>query len=141
MRNLSVKFFAVFLVGFLCLTGCTKTNDPEKTAASFLEAYYTHANLDKSKSLTSGLAQQKIDDQIALGGGQKGAGEESKRQVGFSKKENIEGMEKDQTATRKSMLYQIDITRAGSTDEIHLLVRLTLEQEGGQWKVVNFAES
>lgn len=140
MRNFGVKNFAALALSLLLLLGCSKNANPEKIADKFLEAYYTHANLDQSKLFASGLAQQKIGDQIALGGGQKGAGEESKRQVTFEKKDNIPGMEGDETATRKAMLFQINIT-GENTPEIHMLVRLIVEQVDGQWKVANFVES
>lgn len=140
MRNSRVKFFAMVFLSLLWLNACSKTSNPEKSAEAFLESYYAHANLEKAKGVTSGLALQKVSDEIALGGGQKGAAEESKRQVSFSKKENIPGMAADETDSRKLMLFQINISREGAP-EIHLLVRLTVEKESGTWKVVNFAES
>ncbi|HKY63792.1 MAG TPA: hypothetical protein VJR29_10260 [bacterium] len=63
------RFLMSLMIPFT-LGACSKSPEPEKAAKAFIDAYYVKIDLKAAKDLSSGLALEKIDNQIGLIAGQ-----------------------------------------------------------------------
>lgn len=106
-------------------------------AREFMDLYYTRADLQGAKSIAAGLAAEKIQQELDLGGGHAPTDAKANRVVKYSRQERSAG--EGDSETRAERYYALEINADRMT--VKRLVRLTLESQAGQWKVVNIAES
>lgn len=127
------KILSIGLAIFVIAMACSRAEDPESIARSFVEHYYVHPDLSKAKTLTYGLARHKIEEEqrlVQMTDGAEGRGE---RNVSYSL------LQTKEIGDRTFFVYNIDI----AVDPLVIKKQATIAtgqvEEG--WRVTNFQES
>jgi len=129
-----VRFVRIlFLAGLLGLASCTASNSPRGVADRFIDAYYVAIDLAKAAHECSGLALDKISQEIALTKGQPIDAATRKPSVHYK----LESQRSEDNAVTFVYLARFDVPDAG-TLERHLMI--TTRNDDGTWKVSNFSE-
>lgn len=125
------RFLMSLMIPFT-LSACSKGPEPEKAARAFIDAYYVKIDLKAAKDLSTGLAAEKIANQMSL----------------------IEGAAPDQGAdipkvdTHLASTGEVNAEEATYIFEVKPQVQdvgarkvfVKLRQENGAWKVSQFTE-
>ncbi|MFN8544976.1 MAG: hypothetical protein U0807_12350 [Candidatus Binatia bacterium] len=127
---------AVVLLAMFPGAGCGPDPSTARGAAErFLDAHYVAIDLRAARDLTSGLARQKLDGEIALVGDQQIDDTTRKPLVHYKLlSEHPEAAD----AASFAFLGQITVPDADSLER-HWLV--TVRREGGVWRVTNYQET
>lgn len=136
MTNRSLSPILTLLpVAALALTACTDPGDsPRAAAEAFLDAHYVRIDLEAARALCIGLALDKLEREIALTANNPEASAMERPRVTYRMEEgrDAEG--------RESYAYELTVHPTG-TDAFHKLIVMSLRDEGGGWRVANYAES
>ena len=124
-----------FLLPILLILACSNRNTPQTVSEDFIYNYYQHADQAAALQLSSGLAAEKLEDEIAR-----------VREV-RSLDQQIDGMPKieyeligtEEDSTRVLFNYRLTIKNRGATIRTRSVI-INTEQINGRWKVVNFDE-
>ncbi|MCS6924681.1 MAG: hypothetical protein NZ578_02145 [Candidatus Binatia bacterium] len=117
------------------LWGCH--SDPQSArgvAERFLDAHYVHIDLHAAKALCSGLALQRVEDEIRLTAGTQIDDSTRPPQVYYRLRE-----EQLREGGRASLLYEATFTVDGA-GQFTKKILLTLRQGSEGWRVTNFKE-
>lgn len=126
--------FVLLVSAWTGFTGCQRDlSTAEGVVEEFLDQHYVEIDLIKSKEYTTGLAREKIDDQIRLTQGQAIDESTRKPRVYYTL------LERRQSRTGVSFLYELTI-RPDDAAEFRRRVRLNARQVGSNWRVSNFIE-
>jgi hypothetical protein len=108
---------------------------PRGAAEAFLDAYYVRIDLPRARELTSGVARQKVEQEIELTRGQ--AIDETTRQphVRYKLLEERPG-----GADGVSFVYRGDI-RIDDADDLERRWLVTVRHDGNGWTVTNFQDA
>ncbi len=125
----------------LLLIACSNRNTPQAVAEDFIYNYYKLANQEVSLLLTSGLATEKLEDEIVRLQEVRMPGDPTPemptieyKQIGKETANEVENV------THVLFNYQLTIkNRVGTTTHTRNVV-ITTENINGHWKVVNFDE-
>ena len=128
----SRRSFILGLVVPLTLSACAKGPEYEQVARKFMDKYYIEMSLAGAKEYTTGLAKEKLENQIKLLDGQNpGPGTDIPRvQV---KLQSNEAPGPDEA----SLIYEVT---PHAEDVGKRKVYLKLRKEGGDWKVTQWSE-
>ena len=127
---------AALVVALLAGMGCGP--DPSSArgmAERFLDAHYVRIDLPASSELTSGVAHQKVDDEIALTRGVAIDAATRQPTIHYRLEEERDGGD---GATR--FVYRLTIV-PDDADRFHRRVLLTLRRADEGWTVSNYEES
>ena len=127
------RILSLGLAIFVMVMACSRAEDPESIARSFVEHYYVHPDLSKAKTLTYGLARHKIEEEqrlVQMTDGAEGRGE---RNVSYSL------LQTKEIGDRTFFVYNIDI----AVDPLVIKKQATIAtgQTNDGWRVTNFQES
>ena len=127
------KIFIVFLLPAL-LAGCTPKNSARGVVDQFIEARYITIDHQRMQSLCSGLALDKIHDEMKLTEGQSIDQSTRKPVVHYSLQQT-----RNQAADRVTYLFKarIDVPEGGTFQKFWMI---TARESGGVWKVSNYSE-
>ena len=100
----------------------------------FVDQHYVHIDLQRAKEYSTGLALQKINEEIRLTSGQVIDASTRKPKVHYRL------LEKKEAKGRASFLYEGTI-RAEGAPEFTRRWLITARKEGDRWWVSNFTES
>jgi hypothetical protein len=116
----------------LAFGGCADT--PERAGDRFMDRYFVEIDQARARPYTSGLATQKLDDELALVTEirRRYTADEAKPTVYY---ERLAATRTDDPAHARAR-YELRI-RQGA-DETRRIVLLTLERAAGRWTVSNF---
>jgi hypothetical protein len=123
---------AIVALGLLCvgLHGCAPA--PQRTADRFVDYYFVEIDQARARTLASGLAARKLDDELALVRDiRKTYSPEDARPTIYWERR---GLTVDGDHARAS--YEVRVQRG--RDETRRAVMLTLERVGGAWTVSNY---
>lgn len=124
-----------FLLAFVSLlaVGCTPKNSARGVVDRFIEARYIRIDVRDTQSLCTGLALDKIHEEIKLTQGQSIDQSTRKPVVHYSLQQTRE--ERDHV----SFLFKarIDVPEGGSFSKFWMI---TARKDGDQWKISNFSE-
>jgi hypothetical protein len=128
------KIFIVFFLSTLLLSGCTPKNSARGVVDQFIEARYITIDHQQMQSLCSGLALDKIHDEMKLTEGQSIDQSTRKPVVHYSLQQT-----RNQAEDRVTYLFKarIDVPEGGSFQKFWMI---TARQSGGVWKVSNYSE-
>src|SRR5438128_1972874 len=116
----------------LLLVGCDRQASPERAADRFVDLYFVEIDQARARELASGLARQKLDDELQLV-------KEVRRTVTPDQAKPTIGYERTgltPMGERARATYDVHIRQGG--DESHRRVMLGLERIDGRWTVSNF---
>lgn len=127
------KILSLGLAIFVMVIACSRAEDPESAARSFVEHYYVHPDLSKAKTVTYGLARHKIEEEqrlLQMNGQDEGR---TDRDVSYSL------LQTKEIGDRIFFVYNITIT----VDPVEIKKQATIAtgrvEEG--WRVTNFNEA
>ncbi len=123
------------LIAILCLAGCRPDPaTPRGTAERFLDAHYVHIDLPSTLPLTSGVARQKVESEMAL----------------------VRGVAIDETTRKPSVHYTLLEERPDGDHAVSYVYRgriavadadtfekrwlVTVRREPDGWRVTNYQE-
>jgi len=133
IRKSFPRFF--FLTVVIAALGCGAKNDPRAVADKFCYHYLIELNQDEALSLASGLAQQKLKEEIELLKGARLGADELKSAKPFIDYEMRR--RDDRTDSQVMFYYKIAIEpKTGGKIEEEVIISTVLE--GGRWKVNNY---
>lgn len=116
------------------LLACSRPgSSPRGTAEAFLDAHYVRIDLAAAEELASGLARDKIANEIALTRDQQIDGETLQPRVNYKLQRVAE------TDTAAQYAYMLTIRPPG-TDVLSKVVTVTVRNTSGQWSVTNYSE-
>ncbi len=130
------------LLPLLILVACSNRNNPQAVAEDFVYHYYKRANQELAIQLSSGLAAEELDKEIARLKDVRVPNESVQeempnityKQIGKETANEVEG------TTYVLFNYQLIIKDRGGTTTHTKKVVITTENIDGLWKVVNFDE-
>ena len=129
-RVLLLPFLALLAVG-----GCGRDlGTAQGVIEEFVDQHYVRIDLPKAKTLATGLALHKVNEEIRLTAGQKIDASTQKPRVHYTLLEKKEGPE------RVSFLYEGTIQSDDGTSFTRKWL-INARKENGQWRVSNFSES
>lgn len=131
-KILLVLFSPLLMAAFLA--ACNRDlSTAQGVVEEFLDQYYVHIDLQKAKGQTSGLATEKINEELRLTAGQAIDASTRKPKVHYRLLEKKEG------AGRASFLYEgtIEVEDAATFTRRWIILA---RKEGERWKVSNFTE-
>jgi len=135
-RILPSKLTITHAVALACLLGvaaCTSPNTPGGVADKFIDAYYVTIDLPKAAQVSSGLALDKINQEIALTRGQTIDAATRMPSVHY----NLQSRRDEDNAVTLIYKARFDVPDAGAFER-NLMI--TTRKEGGTWMVSNFSE-
>ncbi len=134
MSNHSRRSFFISLVVPLTITAaaCSKNPESKQVAIQFMDDYYVQMNLKNLAPLTSGLAKEKIDQQLLL----------------------LEGTTPEPPSGKPRVTYDLVSSKTDSPDEasyifsvdVHIQdmgkrkVYIKVRNEGSRWMITQFQE-
>jgi len=127
------RFIAVFLVVSLTMIGCTQGNSARGVVDRFIEARYITIDHIQMQALCTGLALDKIHDEMKLTEGQAIDQSTRKPVVHYSLQQRRgEG-------DRMTFLFKarIDVPEGGSFKKFWMI---SAKKDGEVWKVSNYSE-
>jgi hypothetical protein len=104
------------------------------TVEQFVDEHYVHIDIPKAKQYASGLALEKLNEEIRLTAGQTIDASTNKPRVNYKMLEKREG------ENRASFLYEGTIQSDDGTSFTRKWL-IAARKEGNQWRVSNFSES
>ena len=104
------------------------------TVEQFVDEHYVHIDIPKAKQYASGLALEKLNEEIRLTAGQAIDASTNKPRVNYKMLEKREG------DNRASFLYEGTIQSDDGTSFTRKWL-IAARKEGNQWRVSNFSES
>jgi hypothetical protein len=132
--HLAVWFPGLFL--WLVMTAACghDLGTAQGTVEQFVDEHYVHIDIPKAKQYTSGLALEKLNEEIRLIAGQTIDASTNKPRVNYKMLEKREG------ENRASFLYEGTIQSDDGTSFTRKWL-IAARKEGSQWRVSNFSES
>ena len=129
-RSLIALFIAV------AITGCSRSDSAEGVADQFVQAYYVQIDQSRALEFTTGLAHQRLQDElqrvIQLRGG---------RSLELARPKVSYALSRAQPEGRQVLLvYDLTISPPQVAPILKKILIIT-EQFGEQWKVINFTEA
>jgi hypothetical protein len=119
----------------IVLVACSDPRSNARSAAeAFLDAHYVRIDLEGAKEHASGLARDKVDEEIELTRDQEITGDTRQPHVNYRLQRG------DETPASAQFAYELTIRAAGS-DPFTKLVMVTVRNQEGAWKVTNYSES
>ena len=116
------------------LAGCGRDlNTARGVVEEFVDQHYVHISLQQAKKYTTGLALQKLNEEIRLTEGQVIDASTRKPRVHYRLLEKKEGEK------RASFLYEGTI-RVEDAPELKRVWLIMVRKEGDSWRVSNFTE-
>jgi len=94
------------------LAACSRGDEPESIARSFVEQYYVRPDLPKAKTLADGLARRKIEAQEQL----------------------LQGVARSDGAADRSVVYSLYMTRKVGEDRIYFVYDLAISVDRSAMK-------
>lgn len=120
----------------LLLPGCDSGESAAAAAArDFLDAHYVRIDLAAAKGLSTGLATEKVGEEIRLVGGVVPDSEAMKPRIHYRREKVWKEAENDATYA-----YVLTVTPPGSA-AFHKRVLVTVRRVEEGWKVSNYRES
>jgi hypothetical protein len=130
-----MKRLVLAFVVLIAASSCSKPGaSPRATAEAFLDAHYVQINLERSKSLTTGLAHDKVEKEISLIGDNEITGETRKPSISYK----LHRADEDDAAAQYA--YELTVRPPG-LDPFVKLVMVTVRNGEGGWSVTNYNES
>lgn len=123
----------VALAAALC--GCKDANSPDAVASSFVDAYYIEFDLNRAKTLASGSALVRLEEEGAL------VDEARKRTAIQEAKARVYYEAPEKHVTNDSMVhfsYVLDIRRG--TNSLKRPAVVMVAKRDGKWTVIQFRE-
>jgi hypothetical protein len=114
-------------------SACTPADSPRGVADRFVDAYYVRIDLKSAAELSTGLALDRINEEIQLTKGQSIDAATRRPTVHYS----LASERNADDAVTFVFNARFDVPDAG-TFERNLMI--TARQDGGHWKVSNFSE-
>lgn len=124
---------ALASLALLLLFACGGKGGPEEVAVEFMDRYYVRANLQEAEALVSGLAAQKIQEELKLIAGVVSDAQTRSREVAYALKEKREG------GDRAFFVYEVTITAKG-VGSFKKKSILSLGRIDGIWRITNFRD-
>ena len=125
----------VAILGLFVAAACgNDLNTPQGIAQEFVDHHYVKIDLQKAKQYTVSVAQDKIDEEIRLTGGQAIDASTQKPRVNYTLLDKKEG---DQ---RSTYLFEGKIQSDDGTSFTRKW-SIATRKEGNGWRVSNFTES
>lgn len=121
------------VLALLLLFACGGKGGPEEVAGRFMERYYVRANLQEAEALVSGLAAQKIQEELRLIAGVVSDAQTRSREVSYTLKEGKE------EGDRAFFVYEVTITTKG-VGSFKKRSILSLGRIDGVWRITNFRD-
>lgn len=125
---------AVFLSLIVAAACGHDLNTAQGTVEQFVDEHYVHIDIPKAKQYASGLALEKLNEEIRLTAGQTIDASTQKPRV------NYKILEKKEGENRASFLYEGTIQSDDGTSFTRKWL-IAARKEGTQWRVSNFSES
>ena len=126
------------IVAIAALATLIACSDPSSgarsTAEAFLDAHYVRIDLETAKEQTTGLARDKIEQEIALTKDQHITGETRQPRVNYRLHRG------DEAGAAAQFAYELTI-RAAGLEPFTKIVMVTVRSQEGGWKVTNYSES
>ena len=133
-REVPLRPFSYALIAFLVLpSACWRGQGAEAVAERFMEHYYVLADLQGAKRFTTGLASEKIQEQLKLIAGAVVDAQTRSREVSFAL------VEKQEQGEKVFLVYEVTIAPKGGIS-FKKRSLLSLGRVGGAWKVTNFRD-
>lgn len=133
-RAIPLRPFSYTLIAFLILSlACGRGEGALAVAERFMEHYYVLADLQGAKRFTTGLADEKIQEQVKLTAGSVADAEARSREVSFTL------LEKQEQEGKVFLVYEVTVVPRGGTP-FKKRSFLSLGLVGGAWKVTNFRD-
>jgi hypothetical protein len=132
--RLAIRLLGLFL--WLVLTAACghDLGTAQGTVEQFVDEHYVHIDISKAKQYASGLALEKLNEEIRLTAGQTIDASTHKPRV------NYKILEKREGDNRASFLYEGTIQSDDGTSFTRKWL-IAARKEGNQWRVSNFTES
>ncbi len=130
MRRHSV--LAALAAALLALAGCASSDPRRALAERFIDALFVEIDQPAARTLATGLAASKIDEEIRLKTGQ--AIDESTRQPSVHYTYVQSAGDHEDSA---SLVYDLHVAPDGADAFTRRLI-LTLRRDGDAWKVANY---
>ncbi len=131
-REFASRLLALFVL-MTMMTGCTRGNSARGVVDRFIEARYILIDQKQMQELTTGLALDKIHDEIKLTQGQNIDQSTRKPVVHYA-------LEKTRTEGDKTTFLfkaRIDVPEGGTFKKFWMI---TAKKDGEVWKVSNYSE-
>jgi hypothetical protein len=122
----------------ICLLACGSMKDPARVADQFVDKYYVESDQDTAMPLTTGVAQMRLKDELALAAeARRGQSGMPMRQVRvYYSRKGLSG-----EGAQREADYELDIRPQGG-GTLQRLAHLRLAQEpDGTWRVADFSET
>lgn len=115
-------------------SGCT-SDDPARAAAErFVDRYYVEIDLPRARDEAGGLARAKVEREMRLLEGITPPEESARPRVHYRFVE-----QQEPGRDRRGFVYELTISFQGS-DQVQRRALVTVGQEEGAWRAVNFQE-
>lgn len=125
----------------LILVACSNRNNPQAVAEAFVYNYYKRANQESAIQLSSGLATEALEKEIARLQDVRGPNEPVQEMPNITYKQiGRETANEVEDTTYVLFNYQLTIKNKGGTTTHTKKVVITTENIDGLWKVINFDE-
>ena len=124
---------AAFLLAAFMLSGCTPKNSARGVVDRFIEAHYIAINLPQTEGLCTGLALDKIRQEMQLTQGQ--SIDESTRKPVIHYK--LQHQRDDRDHVTFLFKARIDVPEGGSFNKFWMI---TARKDGETWKISNYSE-
>lgn len=133
-----VRLFIRFLglvFWLVAASACSRDlNTAQGTVEQFVDEHYVHIDIPKAKQYASGLALEKLNEEIRLTAGQAIDASTHKPRV------NYKMLEKRERENRASFLYEGTIQSDDGTSFTRKWL-ISARKDGNRWRVSNFTES
>ncbi|MFN8578556.1 MAG: hypothetical protein U0354_17135 [Candidatus Sericytochromatia bacterium] len=130
------KFFLVSIC-FIILSCSSNKNEANSVADNFVKHYYKFMNIEEAQKYTSMMAKDKIDKEVSLirEARVKNPNSVAPRSEVTYKLEDVK-TDKDMSF----ITYHLSITPKGS-NTIDKMALITVKNENGEWKVIDYSET
>src|ERR1700693_3679715 len=133
LRAFGVQIFAVFLLMMVLAAGCTPPNSARGVVDRFIEARYIIIDHDQMQALCTGLALDKIHEEMKLTEGQ-AIDQSTRKPVVHYTLQKTRGEGDKMTFLFKA---RIDVPEGGTFKKFWMI---TAKKDGEGWKVSNYSE-
>ena len=124
---------AALAVAILLLVSCTKSNSARGVVDRFINVHYMAIDLKDAEPLCTGLALDKLHQEMKLTAGQKIDDSTRKPVIHYKLKAERDGNDRVEYVFRAT----IDVPDGGEFEKNWMI---TARKEGDTWKVSNFSE-
>jgi len=117
-------------------TACGRDNSPEGVAKKFLFAYFIEVNQQKALTISSGLAEKKLREELQLTRQARQLEpdfSQSRPHIDYTLLESH-----PRSPDRVMYLYELTIRGKGSGEAFHSRILLSVVNDNGVWKVNNY---